>query len=210
MEIVSESFFFTFLFVAYLTRNDGGIPFPIKETCNIDDTCWKRFNLWEHIVGVGSKQEIKDIFIKNFLVWSLLYTTAHILTHVEPQRRIFKPFKFNPNYPPSSLIIREIVRSVRGVFIASMFEVTIEKMYANKIMPFVELPSLYGDTINQQSGQASNATILGFLVLLLWWDFHFYWTHRLLHTKWLFKYVHKVHHESYNPDPFSGTGYKIS
>ena len=40
--------------------------------------------------------------------------------------------------------------------------------------------------------------------MFLWGDFHFYWTHRLLHTPWFYKSVHKTHHESYNPDPFSG------
>merc|ERR1712037_857807 len=38
----------------------------------------------------------------------------------------------------------------------------------------------------------------------IWADTHFYWTHRLLHTPWLYKRVHKEHHESFNPDPFSG------
>lgn len=26
-------------------------------------------------------------------------------------------------------------------------------------------------------------------------DFIFYWGHRVLHTKWLYKHVHSVHHE---------------
>ncbi|KAG6436219.1 hypothetical protein SASPL_101104 [Salvia splendens] len=26
-------------------------------------------------------------------------------------------------------------------------------------------------------------------------DFVFYWGHRILHTKWLYKHVHSVHHE---------------
>jgi len=34
-------------------------------------------------------------------------------------------------------------------------------------------------------------------------DAYFYWTHRLLHWKPLFKHVHKVHHLSLNPTPFS-------
>ena len=39
--------------------------------------------------------------------------------------------------------------------------------------------------------------------LLLWHDFYFYWTHRLLHSRWLFRRVHGVHHRSRNPSPWA-------
>ena len=31
-------------------------------------------------------------------------------------------------------------------------------------------------------------------------DTSFYWNHRALHTKWLYKYVHKMHHEFKQPN----------
>ncbi|KAF8768998.1 hypothetical protein HU200_007039 [Digitaria exilis] len=31
-------------------------------------------------------------------------------------------------------------------------------------------------------------------------DFIFYWGHRALHTKWLYKHVHSVHHELFGTD----------
>jgi Delta7-sterol 5-desaturase len=34
-------------------------------------------------------------------------------------------------------------------------------------------------------------------------DCYFYWTHRLMHHKKIFKYVHRVHHESTNPSPWA-------
>ncbi len=34
-------------------------------------------------------------------------------------------------------------------------------------------------------------------------DTYFYWTHRLMHVKWIFPYVHKVHHYSHNPSPWA-------
>ncbi|MDC0709113.1 sterol desaturase family protein [Stigmatella sp. ncwal1] len=41
------------------------------------------------------------------------------------------------------------------------------------------------------------------LVLALWNEVHFYACHRLLHTRWLFRHVHSVHHRSRVPTPFS-------
>ncbi len=41
------------------------------------------------------------------------------------------------------------------------------------------------------------------VVLALWNEVHFYACHRLLHTRWLFRHVHFVHHRSRVPTPFS-------
>jgi lathosterol oxidase len=41
------------------------------------------------------------------------------------------------------------------------------------------------------------------ILMILVHDTYFYWTHRLLHWKPLFKYVHVTHHHSHNPTPFS-------
>ncbi len=41
------------------------------------------------------------------------------------------------------------------------------------------------------------------LGLLLLHDAYFYWCHRLLHTPWLLRHVHSVHHRSTVPTPLS-------
>jgi lathosterol oxidase len=41
------------------------------------------------------------------------------------------------------------------------------------------------------------------MILLIWNEVHFYVMHRLLHTRWLFRNVHRIHHESAVPTPFS-------
>jgi Delta7-sterol 5-desaturase len=41
------------------------------------------------------------------------------------------------------------------------------------------------------------------VVMILFHDFYFYWTHRLMHHRRLFKYIHKVHHDSTNPTPWA-------
>jgi lathosterol oxidase len=46
-------------------------------------------------------------------------------------------------------------------------------------------------------------TLLCLPVMILWHDLYFYLTHRLLHTPWLFRYVHGVHHRSRQPSPWA-------
>lgn len=44
--------------------------------------------------------------------------------------------------------------------------------------------------------------------ILLWADTHFYFTHRLLHAiPFLYRHVHSVHHQSKNPDAYSGLSF---
>ena len=45
--------------------------------------------------------------------------------------------------------------------------------------------------------------LLSLPALLLWHDVYFYATHRLLHTRWLFRHVHGVHHRSRQPSPWA-------
>jgi sterol desaturase/sphingolipid hydroxylase (fatty acid hydroxylase superfamily) len=46
--------------------------------------------------------------------------------------------------------------------------------------------------------------LVGFaLCLPLLHEFHFYCVHRLIHTPFLYRWVHSVHHNSVNPSPWS-------
>ena len=45
--------------------------------------------------------------------------------------------------------------------------------------------------------------ILSIIVAILIHDTFFYWGHRLMHHKSIFRYVHKVHHNSTNPSPWA-------
>lgn len=41
------------------------------------------------------------------------------------------------------------------------------------------------------------------LLMILFHDAYFYWTHRLMHHPKIFKFVHAVHHRSINPSPWA-------
>ena len=55
--------------------------------------------------------------VENYAIWASVYFLAHFVLYVKPQRSFFHPFKLNPNYPPTSLIFKEIGRSARGVLL---------------------------------------------------------------------------------------------
>ena len=42
------------------------------------------------------------------------------------------------------------------------------------------------------------------LLIPIWREFHFYWIHRAIHWKPLYKYVHYLHHKNVQPGPWSG------
>jgi sterol desaturase/sphingolipid hydroxylase (fatty acid hydroxylase superfamily) len=43
-----------------------------------------------------------------------------------------------------------------------------------------------------------------FILIPFWDSLHFYVVHRILHWKWMYKYVHSVHHRNINVGPWSG------
>lgn len=45
--------------------------------------------------------------------------------------------------------------------------------------------------------------LLAFPVMIIMHDAYFYWAHRIMHSKWLFKWVHLIHHRSTNPSPWA-------
>ena len=54
----------------------------------------------------------------------------------------------------------------------------------------------------------STESLVLLLVNLIWSDTHLYFTHLALHrVPILYQRIHKVHHESFNPDTFSGLSF---
>ena len=93
------------IFAAYITRHSAGIPLPFKMDCGDGERCWKRIDLWGYVITDGQPNLLNDLLIENLSVWLVAYSVVHFLTHVRPQRQLFHPFKFNPNYPRYHSII---------------------------------------------------------------------------------------------------------
>lgn len=59
-----------------------------------------------------------------------------------------------------------------------------------------------------RSGGAAVLEFFGWLgLIVLIHDTYFYWSHRLLHHRWVFPRVHALHHRSTNPSPFAALAF---
>jgi lathosterol oxidase len=96
-------------------------------------------------------------------------------------------------FPKSNQLWKEFGYSMSTVIIFSLIGFCIFK--ANK----AGITMIYHNV--DDYGMAYMA--LSLAVAIIFHDFYFYWTHRLMHHKKIFKYVHRVHHESTNPSPWA-------
>lgn len=108
-------------------------------------------------------------------------------------KRLFQPYRILDWFPKAERIWFEIRYSFWTllVFVAlGLFSVLLANLGINKI--YVD-HGKYGLWYLPVS----------FLLLTVWHETWFYWAHRAMHTKFLFKVLHLTHHRSVNPSPFA-------
>lgn len=82
--------------------------------------------------------------------------------------------------------------SMIGIVIWSLFEIGLWWGYANNAIPMITL-------------QDNPVWFVVWMILMPFWrNFHFYWIHRFIHWKPLYKHVHYLHHKNVNVGPWSG------
>jgi Delta7-sterol 5-desaturase len=101
--------------------------------------------------------------------------------------------KIQQRFPGKEYVIREIKYSFFTVFIFGL--VIVPVMWASK--------NRWTLVYNPIDKYGYPYFFFSAILMIFLHDAYFYWTHRLLHWKPLFKHVHKIHHLSTNPTPFS-------
>lgn len=101
--------------------------------------------------------------------------------------------KIRSDSPPKSQIRREILASLRTVAIFGANGTVIVLGAEAGILP------IYTEVADYGWGYLALSAVL----LILFHDAWFYWTHRILHYPPVFRRFHRLHHRSHNPTPFT-------
>lgn len=136
------------------------------------------------------------IFLVIFLRYVLLASIAFVIFYAILKKKIsFK--KIQPAFPSGKDYLREIFYSLLTalVFAAIGFAV------------FATPLSAYTQTYWDLGKYGIAYFILSIILMILVHDTYFYWTHRFMHRKSVFPFVHRVHHLSVNPSPWAAMAF---
>ena len=158
--------------------------------------------LWKYLFSV-EPSSATGLALDVFVLGSCTYALAMLICFFNPTKKLLKPFKLNPKYPDKALLSVELLRSIRGLVIAWIIGVGTSRLYERDVLPSRFAVQYFSQG---EEGELSLFQFLGaFAFMYFFGDTHFYWTHRILHAvPWLYKNVHKIHHQSFNPNPLSG------
>ncbi len=137
-----------------------------------------------------------EITLLNFVIFSARYFIiaglAFVIFYIWKKRE-FLHRKIQKIFPKNSDFVREVSYSsislgifalVGGVFIGTSLRETTQ-IYVS----LSEYSAWY--------------FFLSIVLLIIYHDAYFYWTHRWLHNPWMMRYVHRIHHLSHNPSPWT-------
>ena len=109
------------------------------------------------------------------------------------RRHVLARFKIQEAAPPAAHVRHELLWSVSNTVCTGMFTVLLYWVVSNGHS------MMYFDVREYGWGWFVLSIPLGTLGFDAW----FYWQHRALHTPWLFRHAHAIHHRMHNPTPFA-------
>jgi len=123
----------------------------------------------------------------------LIIAAAAFFVFYQIKRRTWRYRKIQVRFPLANDYKREISYSL---LTALIFALIGYGLFMTPIRPFTQLY-----TNLDEYGIAY--FFISIIIILLLHDTYFYWTHRLMHHPRVFKFFHRVHHQSTNPSPWA-------
>ncbi|WP_165187418.1 sterol desaturase family protein [Caulobacter soli] len=107
--------------------------------------------------------------------------------------------KIRENRPPARQLLIEFAASIRSIMVFSTIGLLSFGLFRAGLMP--------GPYIARDLGPAWFWVSL--VLMIVAHDAWFYWTHRLIHDRRLFRAFHRRHHRSNNPSPFTAYSFDL-
>ena len=141
---------------------------------------------WLH----GIEQDLSRYAIFAISVWLALWV---LLAGVLAGRKI------RDSKPPVRQMLIEFAVSLRSIAIFSTVGLSTTVLYYAGLLPGPRLAATWGPVWFGVS----------LLAMIMAHDAWFYWTHRLIHHPKLFRALHRRHHRSNNPTPFTAYSFDL-
>jgi lathosterol oxidase len=125
--------------------------------------------------------------LRYFMIAGIAYFIGYIW-----KKRQLAPLKIQQNFPETKQLKKEIFFSILTLLIYSAAVGIVLFWYKKGITKIYLDITDYGLTY----------LIISIPAMIFLHDTYFYWTHKLMHTKWLYQF-HKIHHQSHNPTPWA-------
>lgn len=139
-----------------------------------------------------------DLAGSEFMRYILAAAGLHVLLNT-----VLKPVvtrrKIRPAWPPKGQIRREILYSARSVLVFATL--SLGAVWAVK--------AGWTQVYRQPDALGWLYFAVSVAVLIIGHDTWFYWMHRLLHDRRLYRNWHHLHHRSFNPTPFTAFAFNI-
>lgn len=130
---------------------------------------------------------------------AVYYLAAFVLHYVAP--RVFPVRSVQVAQPRKNQVAWEAIYSLGPLLVKAGVWTLVEQLHASGRS---KLYTGWPPTAQQAAYMLFTIVALDYLH-----DAWFYWTHRLLHWKPLYRHVHAVHHESTAPTPFCGYSFHV-
>jgi len=95
-------------------------------------------------------------------------------------------------------VIHNIYYSTLGIAQWSLWEAVFVHCFASGRLPYLS----NNEAVSSLSGLLTFS--IWVLIIPFWRSVHFYFAHRLIHLRVLYKYIHSLHHRNVDTEPFSG------